>query len=56
MTVLMCNCVGHCDNFEAAARSLIWNDKGELTAQLDDANEGILIIDTETCVMTEKLM
>ena len=56
MTVLMCNCVGHCDNFEAAGRSAIWNDKGELIAQLDGANEGILIIDTETYVMTEEVM
>lgn len=47
MIALMCNCVGHCDNFEAAGGSAIWNDQGELIAQLDGVSEGILIFDTE---------
>jgi len=54
MTVLLCNCVGPCDNFQAGGRSAIWNDKGELVAQLDDANEGILMIDTETNAVTKR--
>src|SRR5260221_822198 len=52
MTVIMSNCVGHCDNFESAGKSSIWNNKGELAAQLNDRDEGILIIDTVTQEIT----
>lgn len=48
MTVLISNCVGPCDNFESAGKSAIWNNKGQLLAQLDDNSEGILMIDTST--------
>ncbi|KAA9354596.1 carbon-nitrogen hydrolase family protein [Larkinella humicola] len=48
MTVFVSNCVGYCDNFESAGRSAIWNTKGELIRQLNDVDEGILIIDLET--------
>ena len=48
MTVLMSNCVGLCDDFESVGKSSIWNKKGVLLAQLNDTNEGILIVDTET--------
>lgn len=48
ITVLMCNCVGHCDNFESAGTSSIWNDKGILIGQLDNSHEGIIMIDTHT--------
>ncbi len=48
MTVLMSNCIGHCDNFDCGGKSSIWNKNGELIGQLDDANEGILLIDTIT--------
>src|SRR5256885_2305989 len=47
MTVLMCNCVGPCDNFEAAGGTAFWNDKGALVEQLDNSSEGILMIDTD---------
>lgn len=48
MTVLMSSCIGHCDNFDCGGKTSIWNDKGELVGQLDDSNEGILVIDTQT--------
>ena len=48
MIVLLSNNVGPSDNFNAAGKSSIWNNKGSLLAQLDDANEGILIFDTES--------
>jgi predicted amidohydrolase len=48
MTVLMSNCVGHCDNFESAGRSSAWNDEGLLLGQLNDTDEGMLIFDTDT--------
>ena len=48
MTVLLSNSVGPSDNFIAAGKSSIWNNKGSLLAQLDDANEGLLIFDTDS--------
>lgn len=53
MIVLMSNCLGHCDNFESVGKSSIWNKNGLLLGQLNDINEGILIIDTETEKITE---
>jgi|SRR5688572_4002606 len=54
MTVLMSNCIGHCDNFDCGGKTSIWNNKGLLMGQLDDISEGILIIDTQTQEVTEK--
>lgn len=48
MTVLMANSIGPSDNFVGGGSSAIWNKKGLLIGQLDDINEGILLIDTET--------
>lgn len=48
MTVLMANCVGHCDNFESVGNSAVWNSKGTLIRQLDGKSEGLLIFDTIT--------
>lgn len=48
MTVLMANCLGHCDDFESVGKSSIWNKNGLLLGQLDDAKEGILGVDTDT--------
>ncbi len=48
MTVLMSNCIGPCDTFESAGGTAIWNNRGERLGQLDDASEGLLILDTET--------
>lgn len=56
MTVLMSNCVGQCDGDECAGKTSIWNNKGLLVAQLDDTNEGILIIDTDTQELIEKII
>ena len=54
MTVLMSNSVGLCDDGECAGKTSIWNNEGLLAAQLNDTNEGILIIDTETRELIEK--
>ena len=48
MIVLLSNSVGASDNFIAAGKSSIWNNEGSLLAQLDDANEGLLIFDTDS--------
>jgi predicted amidohydrolase len=48
MPVLMCNCVGYCDNFESAGCSSVWSKQGICIEQLDSVSEGILIFDTAT--------
>jgi len=52
-TILMSNCVGHCDNFMSAGQSAVWSKKGELIEQLDTNNQGLLIYDSQT-EQTEK--
>ena len=54
MMVLMSNCVGRCDDFESGGKTSIWNNKGLLVGQLNDTNEGILILDTDTQELIEK--
>ena len=46
--ILMCNAIGYSDNFVANGLSAVWNKKGELVAQMDKENSGLLIYDTET--------
>jgi len=48
MTVLMSNCLGLCDGVECAGKSAIWNNEGRLLGQLNDTNEGIIMVDTDT--------
>jgi predicted amidohydrolase len=48
MMVLMANCIGKADGSQCAGKTSIWNAQGCLIGQLDDAAEGILILDTET--------
>ena len=47
MSVLMANSVGYCDNFMSFGNSAIWNQKGELIANLNSTEEAILTYDTE---------
>jgi predicted amidohydrolase len=46
--VLMANCVGPCDDFEAVGGSAVWNPRGKLLARLPAAGEGALLLDTAT--------
>lgn len=46
--VLMSNCIGISDGLECAGKTSVLNSKGALTEQLDELNEGFLILDTET--------
>jgi predicted amidohydrolase len=48
MTVLMANCVGECDACECAGKTSIWNDQGLLVGQLNDRDEGVLTINSDT--------
>jgi predicted amidohydrolase len=46
--VLMANCVGPCDDFEAVGSSSVRNPRGELLARLPASGEGALLLDTAT--------
>ncbi len=48
MTVLMSNCIGDSAEGECAGNTSIINKEGLLTAQLNETDEGILILDTNT--------
>lgn len=52
MTVLMANCIGLADGKECAGTSSIWSDRGILLAQMDDSQEGLLLLDTQTEITT----
>jgi len=48
MMVVMSNCIGPCDDFKSVGSSSIWNKEGILLGQLNDANEGFLLVDMDT--------
>jgi predicted amidohydrolase len=48
LPVLMANCVGPCDDFDAAGCSAVWNARGERVARLPATGEGALLLDTAT--------
>lgn len=48
MTAFMANYVGQSGGYECAGRSTIWNNKGEIIAQLDGNEEAVLIYNMET--------
>jgi predicted amidohydrolase len=48
MTAFMANYVGQSGGYECAGKSTIWNNKGEIIAQLDGNEEGVLIYNIET--------
>lgn len=56
MMVLMSNCVGQANGNDCAGKSSIFSNKGEILAQLNDTNEGVLIIDTDTQEIIEKMI
>ena len=48
LPVLMANCVGPCDGFEAGGGSAVWAAEGECLAQLPATSEGALLFDSAT--------
>ncbi|MCB0838385.1 MAG: carbon-nitrogen hydrolase family protein, partial [Bacteroidetes bacterium] len=52
-TVLMSNCVGMADGEVCGGHSSIWDNEGELLIELNDQEEGLLILDTETGVVAK---
>jgi predicted amidohydrolase len=54
---LMSNCVGECDGALCVGKSSVWNQEGHLLGQLNDTEEGMLMLDTTSLkVTTETLM
>ncbi|MFY0674054.1 MAG: GNAT family N-acetyltransferase [Bacteroidia bacterium] len=51
--ILMSNCIGPCDNFIGTGQSAVWSENGEILAQLDGENEGLLVYDSNT-IQVEK--
>ncbi len=56
MPVFMVNCIGFCDNFLSVGKSSVWSKEGKLVGQLDDKSEGILMFDTETEEVLERII
>lgn len=46
MVAVMANFVGESGGYKCAGKSSVWNDKGELVAQLGGEEEGLIIYDT----------
>jgi predicted amidohydrolase len=55
ITTFMANCIGPADGAECAGQSAVWNPQGKLVGQLDDTNEGILVLNTATQALTETM-
>ncbi len=56
MPVAMANCLGVLDGAECRGRSSAWNRSGKLVAQLDEENEGVLVVDTATCDVVTSIL
>lgn len=56
MTVLFSSCVGHCDNFDCGGGSTVIGKEGKVLAGLNDVDEGVLIFDTDTDEVIEKIL
>lgn len=53
--VLMSNFVGVSGGSQSAGKTSIWNQKGKLKGQMNSKDEGLLIYDTDTGIVDEKL-
>jgi len=56
MAVCMANCIGRTTDWDWAGRSAVWNNRGEVLDQLDDAQEGIIVYDTQTQVVWQQTL
>lgn len=56
MIVLMSNCTGPADGAICAGKTSVWNTGGELLAQLDGEQEGLLMLDTTTQEVIKKII
>ena len=55
MPILMSNCIGFADGGQCAGKTSVWDNRGALLGQLNDADEGMLIFDTETQALIERV-
>jgi predicted amidohydrolase len=56
MAVLLSGCVGHCDNFDCGGGTAVIGKEGKVLAELNATDEGVLIFDTETEEVVEKIL
>jgi predicted amidohydrolase len=56
LIVLMANCVGFCDDFQSVGNRTIWDKKGVVKGRLNSKNQGLLIYDTETASVIERIL
>ena len=56
VSVLMSNCVGFSDGSHCAGKTSAWNNRGALLGQLNDADEGLVVFDTETQQAIERVI
>jgi predicted amidohydrolase len=56
MTVLMSNCVGFSDGCQWAGKTSVWNHEGSLIGQLNNSDTGILVYDTDTQRLIERMI
>jgi len=56
MTAVMANYVGESGGYDCGGKSSIWNDEGVLVGQLNAVDEGILVFDTDTKEVIERVV
>lgn len=56
MFVLMSNCTGPADGVMCAGKSSVWSTGGDLIGQLDAVSEGLLMLDTETKAVDQRIL
>lgn len=56
MFVLMSNCTGLADGVICAGKSSVWNTNGDRIGQLNATDEGLLMLDTETMVIDQRIL
>jgi predicted amidohydrolase len=56
MMVVMSNSIGLCEDGVCGGRSAAWDEGGTLLGQLNDTDEGILILDTATRAVNIKMI
>lgn len=53
ITTMMANCIGPCEGQKGGGKTSVWNSKGKLLLQLNDQEEGFIVLDTNTALASE---
>ena len=56
LCVLLANCIGPSDNFVSVGQSAVWNQDGDLLAQMDGDSEGVIMLDTTSGLANIRLL